>query len=53
MNYLETYGDWFYIGGVFLAFVFFIFWNKKRNTSIKNRNRRSFKESYKQKRKEQ
>ena len=50
MEFYQTYSDWFYIGGVFVAFLFFIFWNKKRNTSIKNRKRRNFKQSIKEKR---
>ncbi|MGB5982841.1 MAG: hypothetical protein WBG46_11915 [Nonlabens sp.] len=46
------YTDWLYIGGVIAAFVFFLFWNKGRNTSIKNRSKRNFRESLERKKRE-
>jgi hypothetical protein len=53
MNFFQTYSDWIYIGSVLIAFLFFIFWNKNRNASIKNRKRQSFKQALKDKRKKQ
>ncbi len=44
--------DWLYIGGVIAAFVFFIFWNKGRNTSLKNRSKRSFRDAVERKKQE-
>lgn len=44
------YQDWIYIGAVILAFFIFLGWNKSRQTSVKDRKRRNFKQSLREKR---
>jgi hypothetical protein len=50
MEILSEHKDWIYIGAVLLAFVIFLFWNKGKQGSIKDRKRRSFKQRLKDKR---
>ncbi|BAO55718.1 hypothetical protein [Nonlabens marinus] len=44
--------DWIYIGAVVLAFFIFLGWNKSRQTSVKNRKRRNFKQSFRERKAE-
>jgi len=44
--------DWIYIGAVILAFFIFLGWNKSRQTSVKDRKRRNFRQSLREKRAE-
>ncbi len=53
MEILREYTDWIYIGGVLLAFVLFLFWNKGKQGSIKDRKRRNFKQRLRDKRDDQ
>lgn len=48
METLTEYKDWIYIIAVLLAFVVFLFWNKSKQGSIKDRKKRSFKQRYKE-----
>jgi hypothetical protein len=50
MEILSEHKDWVYIGSVLLAFVIFLFWNKGKQGSIKDRKRRNFKQRLKDKR---
>ncbi|MEN8817307.1 MAG: hypothetical protein ABF274_10640 [Nonlabens sp.] len=52
MEILSEYKDWIYIGGVLLAFVIFLFWNKGKQGSIKDRKKRNFKKRIQEKREE-
>ncbi|WP_303685660.1 hypothetical protein [Nonlabens dokdonensis] len=52
MEILSEYKDWIYICGVLLAFVVFLFWNKSKQGSIKDRKRRNFKQRIQEKREE-
>ncbi|AGC77544.1 hypothetical protein LX97_02260 [Nonlabens dokdonensis] len=52
METLSDYKDWIYIGGVLLAFVVFLFWNRSKQGSIKDRKRRNFKQRIQEKREE-
>lgn len=52
MEILSEYKDWIYIGGVLLAFVVFLFWNKGKQRNIKDRKRRNFKQRIQEKREE-
>lgn len=40
--------DWIYIGAVIAAFFIFLGWNKSRQTSVKDRKRRNFKQSFRE-----
>ncbi|WP_172443333.1 hypothetical protein [Nonlabens agnitus] len=44
--------DWIYIGAVIVAFFVFLGWNKSRQKSVKDRKRRNFRESFREKRAE-
>ena len=44
------YQDWIYIGVVVLAFFIFLGWNKSRQRSVKDRKRRNFRQSFREKR---
>jgi FtsZ-interacting cell division protein ZipA len=46
----SEYSDWIYIGVVVLAFFIFLGWNKSRQRSVKDRKRRNFRQSLKEKR---
>ncbi|WP_164510868.1 hypothetical protein [Nonlabens xiamenensis] len=52
MEFINTYQDWIYIGGVILAFFVFLVWNKSRQGSVKDRRRRNFKQSFREKKKQ-
>jgi hypothetical protein len=49
MEILTEYKDWLYIITVCIAFVVFLFWNKNKQGSIKNRKKRTFKQRYREK----
>ncbi|WP_194852157.1 hypothetical protein [Nonlabens antarcticus] len=44
------YQDYIYVAAVILAFFIFLGWNKSRQRSVKDRKRRNFKNSVRQKR---
>jgi hypothetical protein len=46
------YQDYIYIGAVILGFFIFLGWNKSRQRSVKDRKRRNFKSSFREKRAE-
>ena len=46
------YTDYIYIAAVIVAFFIFLGWNKSRQKSVKNRKRRNFRESFREKRAE-
>jgi len=52
MEILSENKDWIYIGAVLLAFVIFMFWNKSKQGSLKDRKRRNFKQRLNEKRKD-
>jgi len=39
---MSNYIDYIYIGGVIVAFIVFIFWNRGNNAEIRKRGRRRF-----------
>ncbi len=50
MEILSKYQDWIYIGGVLLAFIVFLFWNRSKQGNTRNRKRRNFKQRVREKR---
>ena len=46
------YQDWIIIGAVVLAFFIFLGWNKSRQRSVKDRKRRNFKQSFRERKAE-
>jgi FtsZ-interacting cell division protein ZipA len=46
------YQDWIIIGAVVVAFFIFLGWNKSRQTSVKDRKRRNFKQSLRERKAE-
>ena len=44
--------DYIYIGAVILAFFIFLGWNKSRQRSVKDRKRRNFRQSVREKKAE-
>lgn len=46
------YQDWILIGAVVAAFFIFLGWNKARQRSVKDRTRRNFKQSFRERKAE-